>query len=307
MSLAPTAPEHYPPPKRLGMLIHSAVVLTLAMVSLWGLWNLSRAEVGPVFIVYLLITLIPSALLPVFAYRGYALLRANYTLSRDNLSIQWGLRVEDIPLSDVEWMRPASALTTPLRLPWFRLPGAILGLRHHLDLGVIEFIAAESRNLILVATARRIYALSPAEAAAFVQTFAHAVELGSLTPVTPRSVYPSFIVTRAWENPLARFLWLSGVFLNLGALAWVSLLVPGARRVPLGFGPFGEPLEAVSAVRLMLLPVVSALLFVAGWLTGLFFYRREQEHILAFVVWACSALGSLFFLMAVLFIVTTPA
>jgi hypothetical protein len=38
----------------------------------------------------------------------------------------------------------------------------------------------------------------------------------------------------------------------------------------------------------------------------LYFYRWEKERVLAFIVWGSSMLMSLLFLLAVLFIITTP-
>ncbi len=169
---------------------------------------------GPSFVSYLLVAFLAFAPLPVFTYRAYALQRADYYIDRDSLAILWGLRVEDIPLTDIEWMRPATDLTRPLPLPVFRLPGAVLGTRRHPDVGLVEFIASSSRNLILIATSKRVFAISPKNAAALVQTFARATELGSLVPAAPVSVYPSFIITQAWERPAARFLWMSGSFLT---------------------------------------------------------------------------------------------
>ena len=65
-------------------------------------------------------------------------------------------------LNDIEWVRPVNDLTHPLRLPPMSVPGATLGLRRHPDLGVIEFIASDQKNLLLVATAKRVFAISPA-------------------------------------------------------------------------------------------------------------------------------------------------
>lgn len=56
----------------------------------------------------------------------------------------------------------------------------------------------------------------------------------------------------------------------------------------------------------MIFPVASLLLAVAGWIAGLYFYRWDRERTLAFIVWGSGALSSLLFLLAVLFIVTTP-
>jgi hypothetical protein len=258
------------------------------------------------FVSLLLIGIIAFAPIPYLGYRAYALLKADYYIDRDSLAILWGLRVEDIPLTDIEWVRPASDLTHPLSLPPFRLPGAVLGRRRHPDLGAVEFIASSARNLILVATSRHVFAISPRDAAALARTFARATELGSLIPTEAKSVYPSFILTQAWESPLARFLWVSGLLLNLGLVGWVGMLVPSLSQVPFGFDPFGVPNVTAPSVRLILLPLISALMFITGLLAGLYFYRWDKERPLAFIIWISSTLCTLLFLMAVLFLVITP-
>ena len=297
---------HFPPARRLGLILHGILIIVLALISSWGFFNLTRAAVGPTFVSYLLIGFLAFAPIPFFAYRAYALLRADYYIDRDSLAMLWGLRIEDIPLTDIEWVRPASDLTRPLLLPRFRLPGAVLGTRRHADLGLVEFIASSSRNLILIATSKRIFAISPQNASGLVQTFARATEMGSLMPTEAKSVYPSFLITQAWESPIARFLWMSGILLNLGLILWVGILIPSISRIPFGFNPLGVPNQTASSTQLILLPLISALLFVAGVTAGLYFYRWERQRPLAFIVWISSTLCAFLFLMAVLFLVTTP-
>jgi hypothetical protein len=297
---------HFPPAKRSGVTAHAVIILALAAASAWGFWNLSRADVGPMFVTYLLIAILSFVPIPIFGYRAYALQRADYHIDRDSLAVSWGLRVEDIPLTDIEWMRPASDLTSPLLLPRFRFPGAILGTRRHPDLGLVEFIASDSRNMILIATSKRVYAISPHNPAALVQTFARATELGSLTPAKPMSVYPSFIITQAWESPVARFLWMSGLFLNLGLFVWVGILIPSLSQIPFGFNSVGTPNVVTPSSQLILLPLVSGFMYILGIIAGLYFYRWQKQRPLAFIVWISSTICAVLFLMAVLFLVTTP-
>ena len=297
---------HFPPPKRFGLILHGIIILALTGVAAWGVLSLTRAQVGPEFVLDLLLALLAFAPIPVLGYRAYALLRSDYYIDRDSLAILWGLRIEDIPLTDIEWVRPATDLTHPLALPAFRLPGGVLGSRRHADLGLVEFIAADTKNIILIATSKRIFAISPKDTAGLVRTFARATELGSLTPATSKSEYPSFIITQAWESPIARFLWMSGLFLNLGLVVWVGILIPALAQIPFGFNAFGVPNETVPAVRLILLPLVSTLMFIIGVAAGLYFYRWEKQRPLAFIVWISSTVCALLFLMAVLFLVTTP-
>ena len=297
---------HFPPAKRSGLIVHGIIIIMLAAACAWGFWNLSNTQVGPTYVTYLLIALLAFAPIPFFGYRAYALQRADYYIDRDSLAAIWGLRVEDIPLTDIEWVRPATDLTSPLRLPRFRFPGAILGTRRHPDLGQVEFIASDAKNIILIATSKRVFAISPEHPAALVQTFARATELGSLTPAKPVSVYPSFIISQAWESPPARFLWMSGLFLNLGLFVWVGILIPSLSQIPFGFDVLGVPNETAASSQLILLPLISAFMYVVGIIAGLYFYRWQPQRPLAFIVWASSTVSAVLFLAAVLFLVTTP-
>ncbi|HEY3474247.1 MAG TPA: PH domain-containing protein, partial [Anaerolineales bacterium] len=289
---------HFPPAKQFGLILHTVIITLLAGVSIWGFTNLTNAEVGPLFVSYLLTGVLAFAPIPFLGYRAYALYKADYYIDRDSLAILWGLRIEDIPLTDIEWVRPASDLTRPLALPRFRLPGAVLGTRRHPDLGAVEFIASSARNLILIATSKHVFAISPRDPASLVRTFARATELGSLTPTEAKSVYPSFVITQAWEHPVARFLWMAGLLLNLGLVAWVGTLIPSISQVPFGLDPLGVPDETAPSVRLILLPLISALMFVTGLLVGLYLYRWDRERPLAFIIWLSSTLCALLLLIA---------
>jgi hypothetical protein len=114
------------------------------------------------------------------------------------------------------------------------------------------------------------------------------------------------VVARAWDSLVARFLWLAGIFLNIGLLVWVGTLITTVKRVPLGFDPTGLPLEPVATAQLILLPFLSILIFIVSWIAGLAFYRKQEQEVLALAVWAASALTALLFLIAVFSLTTTP-
>ncbi|MBI3167687.1 MAG: hypothetical protein HYZ22_04365 [Chloroflexi bacterium] len=296
----------FPPPKQRGLLIHGIVLFVLTIVTIIGFIQLTSADVGPAFLIWLLVSLAAFAPIPFFSYRIFALYRAGYEIDRDSLAINWGLRVENIPLFDIEWMRPAEDLTHPLTMPALPIPGALLGIRRHPDLGNVEFIASDPKKLLLIATAKRVFVISPDNPAGLTQTFARATEMGSLAPTEAKSVYPSFIVSQAWENGMARYLWLSALFLNIGLFVWASLIIPTAPEVALAVQAADSTLETVPSSQLLIFPVASFLLAIAGWIAGLYFYRWDRERTLAFIVWGSSTFTSLLFLLAVLFIVTTP-
>ncbi len=296
----------FPPSKRGGLVFHGVLLVILLVVTVWALLNLSAATAGLPFVIYLLVAIVAFAPVPVLAYRAYALFRAQYILDRDSLELRWGLRSEVIPLSDIEWVRSVHDLTRPLGGPPLATPGAILGFHRHRDLGVVEFLASVRQQLLLVATAKRIYAISPADPSDFVETFARAVELGSLKTTKSKSRYPSFIITEAWQSGLVRYEWLASLFLNLGLAAWVSLLIPATTSIALGIRPDQTP-EMVPSVQLVLIPLLSVFLNLLGWAAGLFFFRWAKWRSLSILLWGSGALATLVFLIAVVFIVTTPA
>ncbi|GAB4493298.1 MAG: hypothetical protein Fur0016_04150 [Anaerolineales bacterium] len=296
----------FPPPRQRGLVIHIVLITLLVITAGVAFWQVFQTPVGVTFAIYIVVFLVSAIPLPVLAYRLYALMRSNYQLDRNTLLLMWGMRVEEIPISEIEWLRPVHGLIAPLALPLFRLPGSILGLTRQPDIGEVEFMASEASSLLLVATPRRVFAISPENPAAFAAAFQKIIEMGSLTPGKGRSEFPSFVIGRAWESAWVRSLWLAGLLLNIGSLVWVSALIPTTQRVTLGFGPGGAPLDAVPAAQLILLPLLSIVLFAIGWLAGVFFYRRTDQQILSLTLWASSTLTSLLFLIAIYFILTTP-
>ena len=293
----------FSPPRRGLSLLVILIILLAGFSALFGVLA-SQETIGLRFMVYILVALVAFFPLPFLVYWLYALTRATYNLDRDKLTLSWGLRTEQIPVSDVEWVRPLSAMAVQLPLPFFRLPGVVLGVRHHPDLGTVEFLASDIKSLLLVATTKRVFVISPQDTNGFIQTIQHSIEMGSLSPVIPKSVFLSFTIILAWKSVLARYLWFAGLFLNVDLLAWVSLMIPSLGRVPLGFLPSGAPGDPVLGAGLILVPVVSIFFYLAGWLAGLIFYRRPAYRPLAQMIWASGVLTTILFLVAVMFIVT---
>jgi hypothetical protein len=315
------------PPRRIGLVFHVILVLLLVFLSGWGFWQAAQATVGPLFLLYLLPALISIGLVPLLVYRAFALRSARYMMERDGIRLSWGLRVEEIPMSAVIWARASEELARPLPLPWLRWPGSVIGVRNMPDGNRLEFLAATSRRLILIALPGRVFAISPENPAQFLGVFQSFMEIGSLTPLQARSVYPSFLMARIWNARPARALLLGGLLLNLILLVGVSLMVPTFNQVTLGVGPGREP---IPAVRLLLLPFISGVILLMNFFLGLFFYRSVDTQgtrgqvaanqtgtqlfpgtslvsgrVLAYLLWGTAILTAAFFLMALFFILQT--
>lgn len=312
-------------------------MLFLAAASSFGLWQASRASIGPTFLLFLLPALISVPVIFLLAYRTYALLSAFYQIERDGMYLRWGLRSEQIPMDALVWVGMAREFPQQAPLPRVHWPGAVLGQRRLPDGRSLEYLASHSRDLVLIDAGEKGFLISPRDPAAFLQSFHRLAELGSLAPLPWKSDYPAFLLVRVWRERLARSLLLAGLVLNLVSFIWVSLSVPGFSTILLGFGPGRDP---VPAVRLLLLPIISSLFFVLDFAAGLYFFRRGEVPaaarsapqaaveptperlpttlaswlrifsplpipgwLLAYMLWVGGALSSAVFLLAVLFII----
>jgi hypothetical protein len=179
---------------------------------------------------------------------------------------------------------------------------------------LVEFMASETRQLVLIATPKGLFAISPDDPAAFLSTYHRLIELGSFSPLKARSVYPTSLLARLWRRRTARYLLLAGLAINLLLLAWVILVAPSRGQVILGFQRGGEPQPAI---QLLLLPVLSSFFFIVDFIGGLFFYRRgvlllatppstgvarAPNMVLAYLLWGSGFITALLFFAAVAFI-----
>lgn len=294
----------FPPPRRQGIFLLVSVSLILLGAGAVLFIQALRVEAGIEFIGYILGTVILFAPLPVILFRLYALVVGSYSIERDGLHLRWGLRVEDLPMTEIEWVRPASDLVTPLPRPFFALPGALVGIRNVRDLGPVEFLASTYRTLLLVATPNKVYCISPADPSGFLRTFHRTSELGSLAPIAARSVYPTFLLSRVWADRLARALLLGGLGMLVVVFVAVSLIIPTRAGIPLGFLPDGTLSEPGPAIRLLLLPILAAFCLAADMVAGLFFYRVKESQMISYLLWGSGALTATLMLAAVFFIIS---
>ncbi len=293
------------PPRRAGTFFHLIAILLLIAGSVWGLWQATNAQVGPIFLFYLLPALLAVPLVPIFVYRLYTLQNANYTLERDHVRLQWGWRIETVPTNVILWVRPASDLEVPLQMPRIRWPGSILGSRNLPDGRAVEFLASQGNSLILLGTANQAYAISPSDPDGFLQAYGQLIELGSLNPSQAVSIQPSFLFARIWSSIPARLLLLTGAALSIAALVWAIIAIPRLSQISLGFTALGKPRDPLPAIQLMFLPVFSFFAYVVNSSLGLFFYRSDHNHPWAYLLWSTSVLVGILFLMAIHFILQT--
>jgi hypothetical protein len=277
----------------------------LLMAGAYGLWQVARVETASA----LLFSLVPAAAaalgVPVLAYRLYSLLGAEYVVERDGIRLRWGLRVEHIPSDQIEWVGHADRLDHPLPRPVAAWPGSVLGVRRMSDGRALEYMAARTRDLVLISTPGRVYAISPAVPGDFELTYLRQTELGSLTPIPARSVSPVFLFSGFRSDRAARIILLGSGLLWLILLGGVALGVSRREQVVLRFAAQGQAAEFAPAVRLYLLPILNALFLLLDGLLGLVFYRRVDLRPLSYLLWISGIITTSLFLAAAFAILNT--
>jgi hypothetical protein len=292
----------FSPPRRKGLLVH--ITAALLMLGSGGIcfWQALQSADGSTFIFLLMLSIVLLVPVPLLVYRAYALAHGSYRMDRDGLQLRWGLRAEDIPLPEVEWVRPAAEMGFRLPLPFWSIPGAILGTRNVDGLGLVEFMASEVKSMLLVATPQKVFAISPGDLKGFERSFYRIIELGSLTPLSPISVQPAAFAQRIWKDRVARILTAAGLGMTVLLFLVSAVLISSRNSISLGFDANLKPFDPGPPERLLLLPVMGGIVFVIDVLVGMFFYRREQQRLVAYLMWVCSILMPLLLLVGLAFI-----
>ncbi len=292
--------EVFRPFRRKGLLLHGGLALVSAAAGGVCFWQLTAQQGRPGFLWLLLLGILLLIPFPLLIYNLYGLLNATYTLERDGLRLRWGLRAEDIPLQEIEWMRNARELGFVLPLPTIRFPGAVLGIRNVEGLGRVEFMASDAGNLLLVATSRCVFVISPADLRAFEKAFRRSMEMGSLSPMTAYSTQPVVFLRQMLADRSVRILLAISAFLLIGLLVVVALQLPGREFVSLGFDSQGLPREAGLAQQLLMLPALGAVVLLVDLIAGMLLYHRWKQHLIAYLLWGSSGLTSILLIFAAL-------
>lgn len=283
----------FPPDKRKGLILLVGICILLILGIAFLFFNAASAGAGGEFQVQVILGLVLIIPLVYLLFRVYSLYTMNYNLGRVGLVIKWGWRREDIPLNSIEWARPANEMGFHIPKPWLILPGSLLGTHRVESLGLVEYVATQAENLVLVAVEHKVFIISPEDPKAFMSTFTVINELGSLDPIESRSVRPQALFLSIWNDQIARWMTIAGI-LAMVVLLTITTTKVGSVSMISWFGGDGAPAE-----RLYLLPILSGLIWAGNLVTGIFIYRRSTENRLAaYFLWAASILTSGLFVVS---------
>ena len=281
------------PPLRTGLLIGIGLLgLSLGSVAL-GLAQIPRAPFSVWLVLWTVLPLAGAPLALIVGYRLFGLATARYIIDRDALRVRWGWSVEEAPLAEVTLEPIPEGFKHELRLGrgvWW--PGCLVGTRDIPSLGKVEFFSTRPPSgMLMVSTAGRRLAISPPDPRGFLDAFVSATRLGSLRKIPPRSIRPEFFSSRVWDDKLARALILLGLALPLGLLGFLgaaSSTLPDL--VPFGFDVAGQPDSLGPPTRLLFLPLIAGLCWLADMVLAGVVYRVERDRPLAYGVWGLAGI-----------------
>ena len=286
-----------------GLILHLLLAVILAAGSGFLLWLAFQQHLGGFLILFLFGALVLLAPFLLIVYRAYALYHASYTIEREGFKVHWGLRREDIPLSEIEWVRPVNELLIPLTTPRFSLPGAYLGASQHPDLGEVEFIASDYNSLVIIETANEVLAVSPEDPEDFMKMFNRSLEMGSITPIESYSSQPAEFIRSVFSQPLARGFLIAGLLLTLALTVFTSLIIPYRQVISMGVNSIGQPLDPVSSNSLLILPILGGLSLVLDVILGFNFFHKEDQRKVSYLLWAAGAVTPLLLIVALIIMV----
>lgn len=262
--------------------------------------QLGRGLISPLSLVWigLLLLALPAALLVL--NRLYGLVTARYRVDRDGFYVRWGMSYEQIPLDNISEVSPlrtgdpsrgqAQEPRRPKLGIWW--PGCMVGRARSGTWERLDFFSTSSRMLVIRTTTGRALAVSPSDTDAFQAAFFSAVRMGSLEAIPERSERADFLVTRIWNDRLARVLILTGLTIPLLLLGALVILAPSLPElVPFGFEPTGEPAPLAPRGRLLLLPMIAGLIWTADLVLGAWFFGNYTDHPVAYALWSAAVVA----------------
>jgi hypothetical protein len=121
--------------------------------------------------------------------------------------------------------------------------------------------------------------------------FNQMTQMGSLRRIERQSHRPDFLSARLWTDPLARWLILVGIGLPMTLLIYLALRassLPG--EVPFGFDPAGLPDPLAPPGRLLLLPLIGGICWLADLMLGAWVYGNRRDQTLSYALWGSAIL-----------------
>ena len=274
--------------KSVGLFSGTVVGLTLFSIQ-WLLGaSLSRQEMGMGFYLVGLVMLMTSAVIFVWAWNMYGLLRLRYHLDRNGLSIDGAGFHRAVPMNEIQsieqsWVHDAS------QLKGIRWPGYIKGRMQAGAKPLLVYSTSPISRQLLVVTESAIYGISPRDPKGFLVDFETRRALGMVRNTVEKVEFSGLAAWAIWRD---RLFWLPVIFALAANLVLIGLIMDRypylPERLALHFNSLGQADRIDAKEGLLIIPGIGLLALGVNILVGVLCYRWER---LGSYVLAWSALG----------------
>lgn len=272
--------------KRAGSQTGLLFIIGLALLDIIALIVMTSQPIGPLTFFLSLIILGSVPLIALIGYQLYGLARSGYDVDRNCVTIQWGAIRQIVPLESVQRIMLGVEVETPLRqFRGWRWPGLMQGHCEVPEAGLTLFYSSASwpQQLILVTPALS-YAISPVDAAGFIESIKARYELGPTQAVAQTTQHPALYDWPLWRDRVAWGLVGAGLALCLLLFGLVCFRYPDLPpALSLHYDVFGRPDRSGPLSQAFLLPLIGLTALGANIALGTWLYRREQMA--AYLLW----------------------
>jgi len=280
--------------KRIGTQTGILLILLLIVLDFVALGVIGSQPIGPVTFFMGLLALISLPLIGVIIYQLVGLARSGYALDRNSLTIVWGPIRQVVPTEAIQRIMLGTEVQGGAkRFRGWRWPGLMQGQAEVNEAGLTLFYASSAlKNQLIVVTPTISYAISPTDAAGFIESIKARYELGPTQAVAQTTQHPPMFDWPLWRDRLAQGFGALSVLMVLGLFALVCFRFPDLpARLPLHYSAEGLADRVGSASEVFILPLIGLLALLVNVMFGAVAYTRERMA--SYVVWGGTLLVQL--------------
>lgn len=233
--------------------------------------------------------------------RTYQLANLSYAIDRNALVIRAGPIRQIVPLRDVERLIFGHEIAEGLHFQRIPFSGWWIGRGRHVQHGKIDFYATQPiENQLIVMARSGVYALSPYDEDAFIETLNAQLAVRPSKRVESAKIAPSLarLGVGLLEDRLAWVLLIVGLAINFILFGISAGRLPSApSQLVLHFNAAGLPDRYGSSWQLFLPALFGFVLFAVNFVVGLVSYRQGEE-LASYLIWGGNVAIQLMFLIA---------
>jgi hypothetical protein len=326
------------PNRVLGLVVGAVGLVLLLGLDVIFLLLLPQPPLGFANFLWGFLFVLSLAPIGLLAYRTYGVWRSAYHLGPDRLTIEWGARLEVIPLQEIKEALAGKDIQTDLKPRGIWWPGCLVGRLETADLGQLQFLATMPQDeQVFVVTESGAFAISPESPEEFRQALGTRLEelaerpnqalagavavgqaleagevpdaqadeaaVGDVVKARRESIRPAFEAWEVWGDRWVTSLAAVSALAVAALFAYLLLRLPSLPvTMPLHFSAdqLSTPDRTGAPHGLLILPLIGLLTLVANAVLGGAAYVWAQQRALAYFLLGSAAVVQLLLWVAAL-------